>query len=580
MRGKVRQLPTLAFAYPLRDDHGAMTHILFANVDLTVLSREIQASTRISGATVSLLDRNGALIARSVEAEKFFGVQASHEQLTVMRERGEMVSTFAGPDGVRRIFAITAVRDRANEIVGFATAGIPETSLAAITAPGRRTEWITLGLLGLGLLLVAWSGSELLIRRPLAKLLVVTGRLAEGDLSARTAPIGGVRELEVLGAAFNRMASDLEMREYHLREGQRLEAVGQLAGGIAHDFNNLLTVIIGYADVLQSRFSPAAKEAKQVAALRNAADRASRLTQQLLAFSRRQVLSPITLLLNDVINDMASLLRRTTGGDVTIELVLDPALGYVHADPVQIEQVVLNLVINARDAMPGGGNITIATRNVDTGAAPLVELAIRDSGTGMDAATRARIFEPFFTTKGAHGTGLGLATVYGIVKQSGGDIICESQLGVGTTFSVRLPRTAPPPPESEPLGTPVIRGGSETVLLVDDDHDVRQVLEEIMAGRGYRVRATADAVQALRWMSDGFMPDLVLTDVRMPGMNGAAFARAIRASAVVPPIVFMSGDVADVLSEEDPGASRFLQKPIAAVALLRELRDVLDSRPS
>jgi signal transduction histidine kinase len=580
MHGRIRRLPTLAFSYPLRDDRGEIRHIMFANVDLTVLSRELETTTRMDGTTVSLLDRNGALMARSADAERFFGIKKTTDaQLAMMRERGEMVSTLAGPDGVRYVVAVVAVRDRTNAIVAFATAGIPEKNSAGMMAAGIRSEWIMLGLLAVGLLLVAWGGSELLIRRPVAKLLMATAKLAEGDLAARIAPVGGARELEVLAAAFNRMARDLEERELHLREGQRLEAVGQLAGGIAHDFNNLLTVIIGYADVLQDRFQPAEKASKQIGALRSAAERASRLTQQLLAFSRRQVLSPATLQLNDVIRDMASLLRRTSGGDVTISLALDESLGYVHADPVQIEQVILNLVINARDAMPGGGHVLITTRNVHDGV-PLVELSISDTGTGMDAATRARIFEPFFTTKGPRGTGLGLATAYGILKQSGGDIACESEVGVGTRFQVRLPRTSAPPVPPEAVRPVQVRGGSETILLVDDDHAVREVLEAVMAQRGYRVRATADANEALTWLSDGFAPDLVLTDVRMPGMNGAGFARALRAAAVALPIVFISGDAADVLSDEDPNGSRFLQKPIAAVELLREIRDVLDSRIS
>jgi signal transduction histidine kinase len=574
MHGKVRRLPTLAFAYPLRDARGAITHVMFANVDLTVLSRELEAETRMEGTTLSLLDRNGALIARSADADRFFGVTPSAEQLELMKRQGDVVSTFYGPDGVLRLFAIAAIRDSAGGILAFATAGIPERSVAALLDPG--SEWVTLGALVLGLMIVAWGGSELLIRRPVRKLVTATSELAAGDLSARTAPVGGVRELEVLAAAFNRMAGDLQERDVHLREGQRLEAVGQLAGGIAHDFNNLLTVIIGYADVLRESAPPGSQEAQQLKELHAAAERASKLTQQLLAFSRRQVLLPTRLQLNDVVNEMVSLLRRTTGGDVEIGIALDPSLGYVHADRVQMEQVILNLVINARDAMPGGGRITIASGNVTDGGAQFVELSVADTGVGMDPDTRAKIFEPFFTTKGVRGTGLGLATVYGIVKQSGGDIVCESQPGAGTRFRLRLPRHEAPVPDPEVERQQPVVGGSETILLVDDDNAVRTVLESVLRRRGYNVRASADATEALGWLRSGFVPDLVISDVRMPGMNGATFAREIRAGAIVPPIIFMSGDAAQLLTDEDAEGGRFLQKPITSVTLLRTVREALD----
>jgi signal transduction histidine kinase/CheY-like chemotaxis protein len=576
MHGKVRRLPTLAFAYPLRDaKNGAITHVMFANVDLTVLSRELEAETRMEGTTLSLLDRNGALIARSADADRYFGVTPSNEQLKLMKEQGDVVTSFYGPDGVHRLFAISAIRDSADNIVAFATAGLPESSVAALIDPGIRSEWVTLAVLAVGLLIVAWGGSELLIRRPVRKLMTATTQLSAGDLSARTAPVGGVHELEVLAAAFNRMAGDLQERDVHLREGQRLEAVGQLAGGIAHDFNNLLTVIIGYADVLKESAAPGSPEALQLTELCAAAERASKLTQQLLAFSRRQVLLPTRLQLNDVVNEMVSLLRRTTGGDVEIGIALDPALGWVHADRVQMEQVILNLVINGRDAMPGGGRITIASNNVTDGGAQFIELSVADTGVGMDPDTRAKIFEPFFTTKGVRGTGLGLATVYGIVKQSGGDIVCESQLGAGTRFRLRLPRHEAPVPETDTERPQPVIGGSETILLVDDDNAVRTVLESVLKRKGYNVRASADATEALEWLRTGFVPDLVISDVRMPGMNGATFAREIRAGSIVPPIIFMSGDAAQLLTDED-AEGRFLQKPISSVTLLRTVRDALD----
>jgi len=574
MQGKVRRQPTLAFALPLRDERGAVSHVIFANVDLVVMSHSLESATRLEGATVALLDRHGALIARSADADQYFGLTPAKAQLAMMQQREEMTATFSGPDGVRRVFAITQVRGRDDTLLGFATVGIPETNIAALT-DRSQTAWLTIGALGLGLFFVAWVGSELLIRRPIAKLVAATEGLGTGELGLRAAP-GGVRELQQLAAALNQMAGKLQERELHLREGQRLEAVGQLAGGIAHDFNNLLTVIIGYADALKDSFRRGTPESAQLAELRAASERAARLTQQLLAFSRRQVLLPTPLRLNEVVGDMASLLRRTTGGDIVIDLSLEPSLGLVYADRVQMEQVILNLVINARDAMPKGGNLRIATRNATDGE-PFVELSVTDSGLGMDAETRSQIFEPFFTTKGAQGTGLGLATVYGIVKQSGGDIQCESAVGAGTTFRIRLPRFVgdATQPEAERAAQPA--GGSETVLLVDDDDAVRSLLQMVLQRRGYRVRATGKATEALQWITDGLRPDIIVTDVRMPDMNGVVFARAAKQHDPTLKVILMSGDAAPSLAGQDhlEGAT-FEQKPVTPPALLRAVRARLD----
>ncbi len=580
MEGKIRRRPTLAFALPLRNASGALAHVLFVNADLVVLSQALEAETQLEGTTISLLDRNGALIARSSEAEKFFGVKASAEQLRVMRDRGEILTTFKGPDGVSRVFAITAVRDRSGAIAAFATVGIPERNIAALLDPSARREWVTIGLLAVGLFLVVFGGSELLIRRPIAKLVKATEGLATGELGVRAAPVGGAPELQVLATALNQMAGKLQERELHLREGQRLEAVGQLAGGIAHDFNNLLTVIIGYADALKDAIPAGSSEAAQLMELRSASERAARLTQQLLAFSRRQVLLPTPLQLNDVVRDMVSILRRTTGGDVVIDLELDPALGLVYADRVQMEQVILNLAINARDAMPSGGQLVIATRNVPTVVPPVVELSVIDNGVGMDAVTRSHIFEPFFTTKGADGTGLGLATVHGIIKQSDGEISCLSELGTGTTFHVCLPRyggVMAPPEVVQPQ--PV--GGSESIVVVDDDVAVRTLLVMVLQRRGYQVRPTADPREALQWFADGFRPDLLITDVRMPIMSGTAFARAAKEIDPGLPIILMSGDAAPALAEQERIAgSTFEQKPVSPAALLRAVRARLDEAPA
>jgi two-component system cell cycle sensor histidine kinase/response regulator CckA len=278
-----------------------------------------------------------------------------------------------------------------------------------------------------------------------------------------------------------------------------------------------------------------------------------------------------------VVGDMVSLLRRTTGGDIVISIEQEPSLGLVYADRVQMEQVILNLVINARDAMRTGGRLAIVTRKVPDADPPLVELSVTDSGVGMDDATRRRIFEPFFTTKGLHGTGLGLATVYGIVKQSGGEITCESEIGEGTTFRVRLPRYSGVDERLEPARPPQPVGGTETILLVDDDDAVRALLEMVLQRRGYDVRATGRPKQALEWLASGVRPALMVSDVRMPDMSGTVLARAAKEYMPDLKIILMSGDAAPTLAgQEQIIGATFEQKPVSPPGLLRAVRARLD----
>jgi signal transduction histidine kinase len=309
-----------------------------------------------------------------------------------------------------------------------------------------------------------------------------------------------------------------------------MESVGLLAGGVAHDFNNLLTVIFGCTDEVASRIGANREAQSLLAEVGHAAQRAAELTRQLLAFSRRQVLQPRVLDLNGVVGDVSRMLQRMLGEHVRLELALGADVGAIFADPGQLQQIIVNLAVNARDAMPNGGTLTFHTANLsseDVARADLLDLvpgsyvalAVHDTGLGMDEATRARIFEPFFTTKGEMGTGLGLATVYGIVKQSGGQILVSSRPGVGTTFKVLLPRAKPgattPAPVNHRQAAP--QGGHETVLLVEDEDLVRAVLKKILVGAGYVVLEAANAEDAAL-LSEGFSGTIhaLLTDVVMP----------------------------------------------------------------
>lgn len=380
--------------------------------------------------------------------------------------------------------------------------------------------------------------------------------------------------------------------ENQFRQAQKMEAIGRLTGGIAHDFNNLLMVINGYSDMLLQALPADDVRRDSVAEIKQAGERAASLTRQLLAFSRRQVLELRILDLNAVVAGTNKMLRRLIGEDIDLVTAPAPALGCVKADPSQIEQAIMNLAVNARDAMPQGGTLTIETANVELHKSyahehyavqpgHYVMLAVSDTGCGMDAETRKHIFEPFFTTKDqGKGTGLGLSMVYGIVKQSGGYIFVHSEPGRGTAFKIYLPRVeeavAPPLPSTPLAGS---TQGSETILLVEDNEAVRELLRSILQGNGYTVLVAGDGGAALQIGEQHQSPiHLLISDVVMPGMDGRELASRLVALHLGMKVLFISGYTDDAvlrhgIHEQD---IPFLQKPIAVDALLRKVREVLD----
>jgi signal transduction histidine kinase len=460
-------------------------------------------------------------------------------------------------------------------------------------------------LLGLGLMAII-AGSLLIfvisdtVTRPLASLVKGVHALARGDMEYPF-EASGHDELSELTRAFDGMRGTLkrnttqrEQLEGQLRQVQKMEALGRMAGGVAHDFNNLLTVIRGHSDLLLDRLQPEEPLYRSCQQIRKTSDRAASLTRQMLAFSRMQVLQPKVLDLNELIADMGKLLRRLVREDIEFSLRLGDSLGRIKADPSQLEQVLLNLTVNASDAMPLGGKLTIETQNlfvdgenahfhssVDHG--DYVLLAVSDTGHGMDAATKAHIFEPFFTTKEpGKGTGLGLATVYGIVKQSGGFIHVDSTPGRGTRFTVYLPQTFEQPdvvPQLPEIRETVV--GRKTVLVVEDEREVRELACEFLKVAGYSVLTAEDGLEALDIANRlGKSIDVVLTDIVMPKMRGPALAKRLKSLLPQVKFIYMTG----YLEQSAPGDdflqdAYFLQKPFSRETIVSQVGESLKDSP-
>jgi PAS domain S-box-containing protein len=407
---------------------------------------------------------------------------------------------------------------------------------------------------------------------------------------------GQIKDSQGLVIGIFGIAQDITARkrlEEQLVVSQKMEAVRLLAGGVAHDFNNLLGVIMGYSDLLLDGFPSDDPRCHQLQQIKKAGLRATSLTRQLLAFSRKQIFQPRILDLNALVTDFNKMLLRMVGEDIELVCNLKPSLGQIKADPGQIEQVIMNLVVNSRDAMPTGGKLIIETANVDLDetycrAHPAVQpglyamVAVSDTGVGMDAKTQARIFEPFFTTKElGKGTGLGLATVYGVVKQSGGYVWVYSELGKGTTFKIYFPRIDEPVQAVAAMdqGKPELSRRSETILLVEDAESLRELTRVLLENNGYTVLAAENGAEAIELAEHEDRPiHLLLTDVVMPGMSGREVANYLTAKRPDMRVIYMSGYTNDVIAHHgvlDSGIS-FIEKPFSQETLMRKLREVLD----
>lgn len=447
------------------------------------------------------------------------------------------------------------------------------------------------------------------VENPVSKVLQegVILELAEGTLLQRkdgatlaiddsAAPIRDEEEQIIGVVIIFRDVSAHRRFEQQLREAQKLDSVGQLAGGIAHDFNNLLTVINGSCSLLLKSMASDDPQKTRVEMIKEAGDRAAVLTHQLLAFGRRQVLVPKTLNLNDVVANMTLLLREVIGEDIELLTVLETTAVYVKVDSGQIEQVIMNLVVNSRDAMPRGGKLTITTKNVEIHGQearadhdgidrPSVMLAVSDTGEGMEADTQSHVYDPFFTTKAVgKGTGLGLSMIHGIVMQSGGRIACSSEIGKGTTFRIYFPRVKQDEAVSAPLPTHTeAAGGSETVLVVEDENLLRKLMRTILESRGYFVLDAQGGEEAFHICRSYQGPiHLLITDVVMPKMKGKEVADRLQSVYPEMKVLFVSGYTADMIDQHGvlETGIQFLQKPFAPLDLESRVRELLDSHPA
>jgi two-component system cell cycle sensor histidine kinase/response regulator CckA len=412
------------------------------------------------------------------------------------------------------------------------------------------------------------------------------GRLLPVEVTVKHLVSGG----KEFHCAYVRDISARRALEAQFRQAQKLEAVGRLAGGVAHDFNNLLTVISGYGDLLLERAELRESDRSLLQEMLAAAGRAAGLTKQLLLFSRKQLIQPAVIGLNPLLKQMGAMLRRLMGEDVTIELKDAADLGPIKADPGQVEQIVMNLALNARDAMPSGGHLTLETANMSVAedgipgpkrlpAGSWTVLRVRDNGAGMDEATLSHLYEPFFTTKEAgKGTGLGLSTVYGIVKQAGGHIFCHSEVGKGTSFTLLFPRCGEPAANAAPSGAEAKAGGHGTVLLVEDDANVRMLARLSLVGHGYAVIEAAQGSEAIRKAREkDFAFDAIVTDMVMPFMNGMDVIRQIRSRKPGLPALLMTGYLDAGISEADLRKEEiiFMQKPFQSADLLARVREAM-----
>lgn len=574
-------------------NHGALT-IRRRLRWLSILAAELGRDS----ALITVTDATGLVFARYPESANLVGsvlpaaLGDTSGRPDVMTD-GIREATSA--DSTPRLFVFTELEATGPQPL-FLSLGFPSASITAEvnTQLWRSIAWL-IGWIALTFVCALYA-AERVVFRDLRALLSATERLGQGDLSARTGIPVHAGELGHMANAFDRMAEQLEERQDRLAQAQKMESVGQLAGGVAHDFNNLLTAIIGNAEIARDQLPlnhPAREDLRHVL---DAARRSGQLTRQLLAFAKRNPMDIRVLSLNVLLADVASFLQRIIGEHITLTVECDADLQPTRIDPTQFEQLILNLAVNARDAMPDGGTLKVEVRNVRvhagdrdaiTGVPPgkWVALSVTDTGLGMPPEVMRRAFEPFFTTKGVgEGTGLGLAVVYGTVQQHSGHVAIESAPGKGTTIRILLPPSSAAEEYVRPASPTPIRapGGRESLLLVEDEAAVRSVSARLLRSNGYDVCEAVDGVDAVEQMRNGRLEDiaLLITDVVMPRMGGPDLVQTLRRQRPTLPVLLLCGYSEAGIPQElflTPGTS-FVEKPFTTDALLLTVRRLLDER--
>jgi signal transduction histidine kinase/ActR/RegA family two-component response regulator len=607
--GRITGRKILLYGIPWRDEHGEMRGFIWAALDLNWLSRHFADRFSSPDTTLLIADRDGTILARLPDPWTWVGRPIGEAYMPWLKSRSDGVAEAIGVDGEERIIAYSSLAAEPRGL--YVGVGLAKAPLFARIDAASRQKALLISVACALALLAAWLGGDVFIRKPINKLLVAARRWQAGDYGARTGLAASTSELDKLGSAFDEMADAVEGRERdrhtaenalaclnaelerrvkqevaereqaqaQLLQAQKIEAVGQLTSGVAHDFNNLLAAVLGNLELLRGRVAdPRAVQLLDGAA--RAAARGAKLTEQLLAFSRRHHLEPTPFDVDELIHGMSELLARTLAPSISVQRSLAPGLWPALADASQIEVALLNLAINARDAMPLGGTLLIETANLPAGdprlprvlAGDFVMIAVSDNGTGMSQEVKAKAFEPFFTTKDVgKGTGLGLSMVYGVARQFGGAAAIESEPGKGTTVALFLPRAgakpalrpgaAVPEPQTAPR-----RGGR--VLVVDDDLDVREVAVAALAELGVEATAVASGQAALDLVDRGAPIDLLIVDYAMPGMNGAEVIARARALLPQLPIILITGYAEAGLAADLPEDVQLLRKPFRVSELL------------
>lgn len=598
--GRMSNLPVLQIASAVRRESGELKFVLLSSLNLQQLAQTSLENALMPGVEVLLLDQAGLVLASAGDPSHQRPPGTSLSGSPLMRFAAlpaeSRMGEFVDPDGSHEVWAATDPLQLQAAGV-HVLAGYPKEMLVAAADRQLVESLATLAVVALLAFLAVLVFVESAIRRPIERIAAMVTRLGRNESDARIPGPYPRGELGVLMNVLNRSAQNqqeqraaLDDLNARLRDSQRLESIGQLTGGVAHDFNNLLTVIMGNAEVLQEKLRDSPPLASLAAVVLNAAERGAELTQRLLAFARRQVLEPQSVDIGGRVDAMNALLSRTIGEHIEIRLSRAPGLWRARVDPAQLDNSLLNLCINSRDAMPEGGVLTIEIANAttshedaaldpDLSPGDYVMLGVSDTGTGIDAAILGRVFEPFFTTKEqGKGTGLGMPMIYGFVKQSGGHLTLESSPGRGTSVRLYFPRAAMPGGQpQQSLAPNGATGGSEAILLVEDDAQVRRYAHEQLTSLGYRVVEAEHAAQALDIIRAHGSFDLLFTDVVMPGISGPELVEQARKIHPALRVLYTSGYSENTLLHNgrvEEGVY-LLNKPYRRDELARRIRDVL-----